>query len=126
MKEVLQRRSNTAQLIKIAFDDEVHDQDAEGFRKNLEQIRYPDSIFQVFAFKSGAAELYGGIGGKKARKTSNPKHKTIRGFANKTIKTVNKTIRTGHFGGDGLVGKVPGHLGLRPLATQMETIGEQV
>ena len=93
VKEGLQLRSNTAQLIKIAFDDDVHNQDVENFRKRLVEIRYPEHICQVFAFKSGAADITGA--GMKARKKSSTKNKTIRGFANKTMKTVS---RAAHFG----------------------------
>ena len=132
-------RSNTSQLIKIAFDDDVHDQEIENFRKSINQIRYPEHISHVFAFKSGAADLTG-VHGIRARKKSNSKHKTIRGLANKTMKTVS---RAAHFGDGsvpsirlmrspceltlpfptGVVSKAPGHFGRLP--TQMETIGEQ-
>lgn len=100
MKEGLQLRSNTAQLIKIAFDDDVHDQEVENFRRSLVGIRYPEHISQVFAFKSGAADITAAMAaaGIKARKKSSSKNKTIRGFANKTIKTVS---RAAHFGTDG-------------------------
>ena len=117
VKEGLQLRSNTAQLIKIAFDDEVHVEDIENFRRSLNQMRFPEQIFHVFAFKGGSEIPLSG----KVKKKSSAKHKTIRGFANKTMKTV---TRAANFG-DGVVSKSTGVMrsSLKMMA-HMETIGE--
>ena len=53
VKEGLQMKSCTGQLIKVAFDDEVHMDEIEGFRRNLQQLRYPESVLQLFAFRGG-------------------------------------------------------------------------
>lgn len=41
------------QLIKVAFDEEVSSEMVEIFRKHLQRIRYPQSIFSSFAFAAG-------------------------------------------------------------------------
>lgn len=41
------------QLIKVAFDEEVSSEMVEIFRKHLQRIRYPQSIFSFFAFAAG-------------------------------------------------------------------------
>lgn len=41
------------QLIKVAFDEEVSSEMVEIFRKHLQRIRYPTSIFSTFAFAAG-------------------------------------------------------------------------
>ena len=51
LKEGIQLRSNTFQLIRAAFDDEVSAEDIDNFRKNLQRVQYPDLIFQFFAFR---------------------------------------------------------------------------
>uniref|UniRef100_A0A669EN71 SET binding factor 2 n=1 Tax=Oreochromis niloticus TaxID=8128 RepID=A0A669EN71_ORENI len=53
MQEGLQLRSATFQLIKVAFDEEVSSEMVEIFRKHLQRIRYPQSIFSSFAFAAG-------------------------------------------------------------------------
>uniref|UniRef100_A0A672LJI9 SET binding factor 2 n=1 Tax=Sinocyclocheilus grahami TaxID=75366 RepID=A0A672LJI9_SINGR len=50
MQEGLQLRSASFQLIKVAFDEEVSSEMVEIFRKHLQRIRYPPSIFSTFAF----------------------------------------------------------------------------
>lgn len=45
--------SNLFQLIKVAFDEEVSSEMVEIFRKHLQRIRYPQSIFSSFAFAAG-------------------------------------------------------------------------
>lgn len=42
-----------SQLIKVAFDEEVTSEMVEIFRKHLQRIRYPQSIFSTFAFAAG-------------------------------------------------------------------------
>jgi len=41
------------QLIKVAFDEEVTSEMVEIFRKHMQRIRYPQSIFSNFAFAAG-------------------------------------------------------------------------
>uniref|UniRef100_A0A3B3ZCJ3 Uncharacterized protein n=1 Tax=Periophthalmus magnuspinnatus TaxID=409849 RepID=A0A3B3ZCJ3_9GOBI len=53
MQEGLQLRSASFQLIKVAFDEEVTSEMVELFRKHLQRIRYPQSIFTSFAFAAG-------------------------------------------------------------------------
>ncbi|KAJ7986078.1 hypothetical protein DPEC_G00347070 [Dallia pectoralis] len=53
MQEGLQLRSSSFQLIKVAFDEEVSSEMVEIFRKHLQRIRYPQSIFSTFAFAAG-------------------------------------------------------------------------
>uniref|UniRef100_A0A3Q1HNT5 SET binding factor 2 n=2 Tax=Anabas testudineus TaxID=64144 RepID=A0A3Q1HNT5_ANATE len=53
MQEGLQLRSASFQLIKVAFDEEVNSEMVEIFRKHLQRIRYPQSIFSSFAFAAG-------------------------------------------------------------------------
>ncbi|XP_033967065.1 myotubularin-related protein 13 isoform X4 [Pseudochaenichthys georgianus] len=53
MHEGLQLRSASFQLIKVAFDEEVSSEMVEIFRKHLQRIRYPQSIFSCFAFAAG-------------------------------------------------------------------------
>ncbi|XP_059373210.1 myotubularin-related protein 13-like isoform X2 [Carassius carassius] len=53
MREGLQLRSASFQLIKVAFDEEVSSEMVEIFRKHLQRIRYPPSIFSTFAFAAG-------------------------------------------------------------------------
>ncbi|XP_052456993.1 myotubularin-related protein 13 isoform X1 [Carassius gibelio] len=53
MQEGLQLRSASFQLIKVAFDEEVSSEKVEIFRKHLQRIRYPPSIFSTFAFAAG-------------------------------------------------------------------------
>ncbi|XP_041841108.1 myotubularin-related protein 13 isoform X2 [Melanotaenia boesemani] len=53
MQEGLQLRSASFQLIKVAFDEEVSSEMVEIFRKHLQRIRYPQSIFSSFAFAAG-------------------------------------------------------------------------
>ncbi|XP_053720705.1 myotubularin-related protein 13 isoform X1 [Synchiropus splendidus] len=53
MQEGLQLRSASFQLIKVAFDEEVSSEMVEIFRKHLQRIRYPQSIFTSFAFAAG-------------------------------------------------------------------------
>ncbi|TTK78895.1 Myotubularin-related protein 13 [Bagarius yarrelli] len=52
-QEGLQLRSASFQLIKVAFDEEVTSEMVEIFRKHLQRIRYPQSIFSTFAFAAG-------------------------------------------------------------------------
>lgn len=53
MQEGLQLRSASFQLIKVAFDEEVTSEMVEIFRKHMQRIRYPQSVFSAFAFAAG-------------------------------------------------------------------------
>ncbi|XP_065117576.1 myotubularin-related protein 13 isoform X2 [Paramisgurnus dabryanus] len=53
MQEGLELRSASFQLVKVAFDEEVSSEMVEIFRKHLQRIRYPLSIFSTFAFAAG-------------------------------------------------------------------------
>uniref|UniRef100_A0A3Q3D383 SET binding factor 2 n=1 Tax=Hippocampus comes TaxID=109280 RepID=A0A3Q3D383_HIPCM len=56
MQEGLQLRSASCQLIKVAFDEEVNSEMVEMFRKHIQRIRYPQSIFSSFAFAAGQTQ----------------------------------------------------------------------
>ncbi|XP_077568821.1 myotubularin-related protein 13 isoform X1 [Stigmatopora nigra] len=56
MQEGLQLRSASFQLIKVAFDEEVSSEMVEMFRKHLQRLRYPPSIFSSFAFAAGQTQ----------------------------------------------------------------------
>ncbi|XP_061669719.1 myotubularin-related protein 13 isoform X2 [Syngnathoides biaculeatus] len=56
MQEGLQLRSASFQLIKVAFDEEVSSETVEMFRKHIQRIRYPQSIFSSFAFAAGQTQ----------------------------------------------------------------------
>ncbi len=47
LQDGLQLRSNTFQLMRVAFDDEVSSDSVEHLRKSLHRVRYPASVFQV-------------------------------------------------------------------------------
>ncbi|CAL1263777.1 unnamed protein product [Larinioides sclopetarius] len=55
LQEGLQLRSNTFQLVKIAFDEEVTSENIETFRKLISRVRCPPSVFHVFAFSGHLA-----------------------------------------------------------------------
>ena len=59
-------------------------EDVENFRKNIHQIRYPENIFQFFAFRGGHQYFLN----QHASHKDKDKTKTIRGLASKTIKHV--------------------------------------
>ncbi|CAL4080471.1 unnamed protein product, partial [Meganyctiphanes norvegica] len=81
LNEGLQIRSNTFQLIKVAFDEEVNTESIELLRKHISRLRHPASISQVFAF----------AGQQHPPQTPNRREKdktgygTLRGFAKKTL-----------------------------------------
>ncbi|XP_061606332.1 myotubularin-related protein 13 isoform X3 [Phyllopteryx taeniolatus] len=56
MQEGLQLRSASFQLIKVAFDEEVSSEMVEMFRKHIQRVRYPQSIFSSFAFAAGQTQ----------------------------------------------------------------------
>ncbi|KAL5006472.1 hypothetical protein ScPMuIL_015278 [Solemya velum] len=50
LQEGLQIRSSVFQLMKIAFDEEVNSDSVETFRKLMNKVRNPPSVFNTFAF----------------------------------------------------------------------------
>lgn len=88
LKEGIQLRSNTFQLIRAAFDDEVSMEDVETFRRNIQRIRYPENIFHFFAFRGGHQYLLSQEPLNKS-KEKGAKYGTIRGFA-QTLKNVSR------------------------------------
>ena len=84
IKEGFQLRSNTFQLLRLAFDDEVQLDDIEKLRRNLQELRYPQDPFHLFAFRAGGYERQSFVKNKKA------KNSTIRGIASRTIKNMSQ------------------------------------
>lgn len=89
LQEGLQLRSNTFQLIRVAFDEEVTSESIDSFRKHVIRQRSPTNIFHLFAFTSQLV-----IPNKTVlltQKTKNPKSGTLKGFAKRTLlKTAQK------------------------------------
>ncbi|MFT7816707.1 myotubularin-related protein 13 isoform X1 [Arapaima gigas] len=81
MQEGLQMRSASFQLIKVAFDEEVSAEMVEIFRKHLQRIRCPHSVFSTFAFAAG----------QTVPQLILPKHKE----KNTGLRTLSKTIVRG-------------------------------
>lgn len=88
LREGIQLRSNTFQLIRAAFDDEVSAEDVENLRRNIARVRYPENLFHFFAFRGGHLSLVQEPLSKGKEK--NHKYATIKGFASKTLKNVSK------------------------------------
>uniref|UniRef100_A0A3P8YI32 SET binding factor 2 n=1 Tax=Esox lucius TaxID=8010 RepID=A0A3P8YI32_ESOLU len=86
MQEGLQLRSASFQLIKVAFDEEVSSEMVEIFRKHLQRIRYPQSIFSTFAFAAGQTVPQLILPKQKERNT---------GFRSGPPRTLSKTIVKG-------------------------------
>ena len=82
LQEGLQLRSNTFQLIRVAFDEEVSSDDIETFRKSINRERTPPTIFHLFTFTSQ-------LGMAQTRLLHLQKHKeknsTFKGMAKKTL-----------------------------------------
>ncbi|XP_023320914.1 myotubularin-related protein 13 isoform X8 [Eurytemora carolleeae] len=87
LKEGIQLRSNSFQIIRAAFDDEVTAEQIETFRKNIHKVQYPQTLWHFFAFR-GHITLSEGVLAKE--KDKNAKYSTIRGFAKSTLKNVSK------------------------------------
>jgi len=51
LRDGIHLQSNTFQLIRAAFDDEVTAEDVENFRRKIQIIRSPENISQFFAFR---------------------------------------------------------------------------
>ncbi|XP_022243465.1 myotubularin-related protein 13-like [Limulus polyphemus] len=52
LQEGLQLRSNTFQLIKVAFDEEVTSESIEMLRKLIHRVHAPPTVYHLFAFSS--------------------------------------------------------------------------
>ena len=89
LKEGIQLRSSTFQLIRAAFDDEVTMEDVEMFRKSIQSVQFPEHLFQSFAFR-GNHNLYLQEPLSKGKEKHAKYSSTIRGFASKTLKNVTK------------------------------------
>lgn len=89
LQEGLQLRSNTFQLIRVAFDEEVSSNSIDCFRNYVNNQRWPTKMSNLFAFTSQIA-----IPGKSTiliQKSKNPKNATLKGFAKRTfLKTAQK------------------------------------
>ncbi|XP_022088215.1 myotubularin-related protein 13-like isoform X3 [Acanthaster planci] len=97
MSEGLQIRSVTFQLIKIAFDEEVGAEKVEAFRKNCVRYRYPQSLYQTFAFHGSTISPLLSTQMKQKEKSA-----TLRKFATKTFLKGKKAVGVG--GGSGSSG----------------------
>ncbi|XP_064634624.1 myotubularin-related protein 13-like isoform X5 [Lineus longissimus] len=85
LQEGLQLRSNTFQLLKIAFDDEVNSDDIEMLRKLVNKVRNPPSVFSTFAF-TGQQILP-----QPTQHKGKEKNASLKGFAKRTLmKTARK------------------------------------
>ncbi len=92
LREGIQLKSNSFQLIKAAFDDEVSAEEVDAFRRAVQRVQFPEHLFQHFAFKdeAGAAAALLQRSGMKMHDAKSDKYKTIRGLASKTLKNVGR------------------------------------
>lgn len=81
LSEGIQLKSNTFQVLKIAFDEEVTFDRIEEFKKTLSRERTPPSIFHHFAFTSQLGVLHT----KQLFQRKHKEKKTIQGMAKKTL-----------------------------------------
>ncbi|KAG7155690.1 Myotubularin-related protein 13-like, partial [Homarus americanus] len=81
LNEGLQIRSNTFQLIKVAFDEEVPQESIETMRKLISRLRHPPTINHLFAFV-GQSHIPQTPSRQQKDKTG---YGTLRGFAKKTL-----------------------------------------
>ncbi|KAH9519121.1 ARS-binding factor 1, partial [Bulinus truncatus] len=85
VQEGLQLRSNVFQLIRIAFDEEVGSDNIETFRKLVNKVRNPPTIFTTFAFMGHSVHSSTHIQKGKEKNAS------LRQFAKRTLlKTARK------------------------------------
>ena len=82
LQEGLQLRSNTFQLIRVAFDDEVTSDNIEAFRKLINKERTPPNIFHLFTFTSQLAVSQSRLIHLHKNKE---KSSTFKGIAKKTL-----------------------------------------
>ena len=87
LKEGIQLRSNTLQLIRAAFDDEVTVEEINNFRTLLHRTQYPATLWHYFAFRGHITLPTDPLAKEKDK---NGKYSTIKGFAKTTMKTVSK------------------------------------
>ncbi|XP_049531218.1 myotubularin-related protein 13 [Anopheles darlingi] len=81
LPEGMQLRSGTFQLIKVAFDEEVPQEQVEAFRKAVQRMRHPEDEFGHFAFATHGL-AHAGLGpGHKVKE----KNATLKDFAKKTL-----------------------------------------
>ncbi|XP_054159032.1 myotubularin-related protein 13-like [Oppia nitens] len=82
LQEGLQLRSNTFQLIRVAFDEEVSSDEIENFRKCINRERTPPTIFHLFTFTSQLGKAQTKL---LHLQKHNKKNSTIKGIAKKTL-----------------------------------------
>ena len=87
LKEGIQLRSSTFQLIRAAFDDEVTAEEVETFRKLIHKVQFPPTLWHYFAFRGHITLATEQL---VKDKDKNAKYSTIRGFAKTTLKSVSK------------------------------------
>ncbi|XP_045127189.1 myotubularin-related protein 13-like isoform X10 [Portunus trituberculatus] len=81
LNEGLQIRSNTFQLIKVAFDEEVPQESIEAMRKLINRLRHPPTILHLFAFVGHCHVPQT----PSRQQKDKPGYGTLRGFAKKTL-----------------------------------------
>ncbi|XP_071955924.1 myotubularin-related protein 13-like [Antedon mediterranea] len=89
LPEGIQLRSNTFQLIKFAFDEEVGSEKVEQLRRTIGKMRFPQTIYETFAFQG--TEL---LQINQTQKQTN-KNATLKNFAKQTLQRVNKGLTLG-------------------------------
>ncbi|CAG2162301.1 unnamed protein product [Oppiella nova] len=82
LQEGLQLRSNTFQLIRVAFDEEVSSDEIENFRKCINRERTPPTIFHLFTFTSQLSMTQTRLLHLQKHKEKNS---TFKGMAKKTL-----------------------------------------
>uniref|UniRef100_A0A182J5B9 Myotubularin n=1 Tax=Anopheles atroparvus TaxID=41427 RepID=A0A182J5B9_ANOAO len=82
LPEGMQLRSCTFQLIKVAFDEEVPQEQVDAFRKAVQKVRYPEDEFGHFAFATHGLAHPGLLGPRHKVKEKNA---TLKDFAKKTL-----------------------------------------
>jgi len=86
LKEGIQLRSSTFQLIRAAFDDEVTVEEINNFRNLIHKTQFPLTLWHHFAFRTHITLPSEPLSKEKDK----AKYSTIRGFASKTLKNVSK------------------------------------
>merc|ERR1719312_1788246 len=86
LKEGIQLRSSTFQLIRAAFDDEVTVEEINNFRNLIHKTQFPPTFWHLFAFRTHITLPTEPLNKEKDK----AKYSTIRGFASKTLKNVGK------------------------------------
>ncbi|XP_012944799.1 myotubularin-related protein 13 isoform X2 [Aplysia californica] len=85
LQEGLQLRSNVFQLLRIAFDEEVTSDDIEAFRKLVNKVRNPATVYSTFAFTGYAVHA------STQMQKNKEKNASLRQFAKRTLlKTARK------------------------------------